>query len=328
MDKSPHFKPVLDRATMNASPAKIPGFDSKLTTVAGVRLHYWIGGAPDGMPVILWHGFLSTGYAWRYVAPELVKAGHSVLIPDMRGYGDSDKPAGNDGYDARALAEECRALARAIGFGRGKPVIHAAHDMGALPALIWSADHSDEVSALLYIEAPVMLGPVLRQVFSYTPQAMAQGSMWWWILPLAPGVPERLIVGSERAFLSWFYEGDHVVNHVAITPEAVNEYLRTFAGTTGVLGSMGIYRAAFTSIEQTEPLMSAKITVPVVALGGEKGLGGKVGDMVAMIAENVEAHTLAGCGHFMIEERPEFVIDQIVALSARVSGIQRTQLSA
>jgi pimeloyl-ACP methyl ester carboxylesterase len=299
-----------------------------MMTVAGVRLHYWIAGDPDGMPVVLWHGFLSTGYGWRDVAPALVKAGHSVLIPDMRGYGDSEKPAGNDGYDARALADECRTLAGAIGFGRGKKLIHAAHDMGALPALIWCADHSDEAAGLLYIEAPVMLGPVLRQVFSYTPQAMTQGSMWWWILPLAPGVPERLIVGNERAFLTWFYEGDHVVNHTAFSPDVIDEYLRTFAGKEGVLGSMGIYRAAFASIEQTEKLINAKIKIPVVALGGEKGLGGKVGEMVAMIAENVEAHTLAGCGHFMTEERPEFVIDRIVALSARVAGIQLKEMSA
>jgi len=304
---------------MTTSPATIPGFESRSTTIGGVRLHYRIGGDLTGTPVILWHGFLSTSYAWREVAPALAEAGMAVLIPDMRGYGDSDKPAGTDGYDARSLAEECRALAAAIGFGRGKPLIHAAHDMGALPALIWSADHAQEVAGLLYVEAPVMLGPVLRAVFSYTAESMAQGSMWWWILPLAPGVPERLIVGNERAFLTWFFEGDHVVNHAAFSPLVIDEYLRSFAGTEGVLGSMGVYRAAFASIEQTEALMAARITLPVVALGGEMGLGDKVGTMVSMIAENVEAHTLTGCGHFMTEERPQFVIDHIFKLSARAA---------
>jgi pimeloyl-ACP methyl ester carboxylesterase len=312
---------------MNVVAATIVGFVSKSATIAGIRLHYWTGGDPEGPPVILWHGFLSTAYAWREVAPALAKAGLSVLIPDMRGYGDSDKPSGNDGYDARSLAEEGRALIAAIGFGKGKPLIHAAHDMGALPALLWAADHPEEIAGLLYIEAPVMLGPVLRQVFSYTPQAMAQGSMWWWILPLAPGVPERLIVGNERAFLTWFYEGDHVVNHNAFTPEAIDEYLRTFAGKVGVLGSMGIYRAAFASIDQTEPLMKAKISVPVVALGGEKGLGARVGDMVAMVAENVEAHTLTGCGHFMTEERPEFVAEHIISLTARMADARAKELT-
>jgi pimeloyl-ACP methyl ester carboxylesterase len=76
----------------------------------------------------------------------------------MRGFGDSDKPDGTVGYDARALAEEGRALIAQLGFGKDKPLIHAAHDMGALPALIWCADHAQEVAALIYIEAPVMLG--------------------------------------------------------------------------------------------------------------------------------------------------------------------------
>jgi pimeloyl-ACP methyl ester carboxylesterase len=87
--------------------------------------------------------------------------------------------ARNDGYDARSLANECRALAAAIGFGNGRKLILAVHDMGALPALIWSADHPAEIAGLLYIEAPVMLGNVLRSVFAYTPEAMAQGSIWW-----------------------------------------------------------------------------------------------------------------------------------------------------
>ena len=78
--------------------------------------------------------------------------------------------------------------------------------MGAPPALIWAADHPEELAGLLYIEGPVMLSDVLQRILAYTPEAMARGSMWW-ILPLAPGVPERLVVGNERAFLTWFYEG-------------------------------------------------------------------------------------------------------------------------
>jgi hypothetical protein len=100
------------------------------------------------------------------------------------------------------------------------------------------------------MEVPVMLQDVLNKILAYTPDAMQKGSTWWWILPLAPGVPECLIVGKERAFLSWFYERA-TVKPDAIEPEAVDEYLRTFSGTEGVLGALGVYRAAFRTMEQT-----------------------------------------------------------------------------
>ncbi len=297
----------------------IPGFRSETVAVAGVRLHYWRGGDPNGKPVILWHGFLSTGYAWHKVAPALANAGLAVLIPDMRGFGDSDKPAGDKGYDNRALAEETRALVEQIGFGGGRPLIVAAHDMGAPPALIWAADHPEEIAGLLYIEAPVMLSEVLQKIIAYNPEAMAKGSMWWWILPLAPGVPERLIVGNERAFLTWFYEGA-TADPASIEPATVDEYLRTFSGREGVIGAMGVYRAAFTSIRQTEPLTRNKVRVPVVALGGSaNGLGAKVGEMVKLVAQHVEAHTFADSGHFLPEEQPDTVVKHILSMAAKAA---------
>jgi len=300
-------------------PALIPGFTSETSTVNGVRLHYWLGGNPQGQPILLWHGFLSTSYAWRKVAPALADAGLAVLVPDMRGYGDSDKPAGIDGYDARALAEEFRALVRQINFGSGRPIILAAHDMGGPPALLWAADHPDEVAGLLYIEAPVMLSEVLTKIIAYTPEAMKEGSMWWWILPLAPEVPERLVVGHEHAFLTWFYDR-HTARPGSIEPETVAEYLRTFSGHEGVLGAMGVYRAAFTSMEQTAPLADHKVNVPVVALGGEKGLDAKVGKMVKMVAQTVDDSVLPDCGHFVPEERPEEIVRLVQALQARVAN--------
>jgi pimeloyl-ACP methyl ester carboxylesterase len=251
--------------------------------------------------------------------PLLAEAGFSILVPDMRGYGDSDKPAGTKGYDARALSEEFRELVRQTGFGSERAIILAAHDMGAPPALLWAADHPEEVAGLLYIEAPVMLSAVLTKIIAYTPEAMKEGSMWWWILPFAPDVPERLVVGNERAFLTWFYDR-HTASRNAITAADVDETLRTFAGREGVLGGMGVYRAAFTSIQQTEPLTSHKVKVPVVALGGTEGLGDHVLAMVKMVAENVEGGLIADCGHFVPEERPEEIVRHVLAMTKKVNA--------
>ena len=298
-------------------PREIFNFRNEMAVIDGVRIHYWIGGNPDGIPVLLWHGFLGTAYTWHKVMPVLAAAAFSVLVPDMRGYGDSDKPGGNDGYDARSIAEEFRALVRQAEFGRSRPLILAAHDMGAHPALICAADHPTEVAGLLCMEVPTMLSKFLTKIIAYTLDAMKKGSMWWWILPFAPGVPERLIVGHERAFLTWFYDGATAIRE-SIDPDTVDEYLRTFSGEEGVLGALGVYRAAFETINQTEPLQKKKIKVPIIAFGGEKGLGAKVQEMVRAVAADVEGSVLPDCGHFIPEEAPGEVVRSIQALVERL----------
>jgi pimeloyl-ACP methyl ester carboxylesterase len=285
-------------------------FQSRTATVDGIELHYWIGGDQAGPPVLLWHGFLGTGFSWRKVMAPLASAGCAVLVPDMRGYGDSDKPRGDHGYDGRALAEEFRALVRAIGFGSGRPLTLVAHDMGAPAALLWAADHPEEVSGLIYIEEPVLRQEFLSALIVYTPKAAATGSMWWWLLPLAPNAPERLIVGHERSYLSWFY--DRVPSSHDGVGAAIDEYARTFAGIDGVLGALGVYRAAFTTIEQTEPLADHKVNVPIVAIGGELSRGDQVRQMLESVAEDVTGLVVPGCGHFVPEERPEQVIKQVL----------------
>src|SRR5579859_16825 len=139
----------------------IRGLSSQYATVGGSRLHYWIGGPEADVLVVLWHGFLGTGWAWREVAADLVGAGLGVLVVDLLGFGDSDKPSGTDGYDARAMSEQVRSLAALAAPGSTKCLL-VAHDMGAPPALLWAAGHPGEVHALTYIEAPVMTGDLLR----------------------------------------------------------------------------------------------------------------------------------------------------------------------
>jgi pimeloyl-ACP methyl ester carboxylesterase len=292
--------------------AAMPGFESAYATLNNVRLHYWVGGNPNGQPILLWHGFLGTSYTWHKMMPLLAEAGFAVLAPDMRGYGDSDKPAGKDGYDARALAEEFRSLVKHLNFGAGKPLVLVGYDMGGPPALLWAADHPDEVRALLYIDVPVMLSEILTKVIAYTPEAMTKGSLWWWILPLAPEVPERLIVGKERDFLNWFYDNKSAIQG-AVSSASVDEFLRTFSGREGVLGSMGVYRAAFTTMEQTAALKTAKVQVPVIAIGGSNSRGDQIREMISLVAANVSGVVIPNCGHFVPEEHPQELFEQIEA---------------
>ncbi|MBV8847671.1 MAG: alpha/beta fold hydrolase, partial [Bryobacterales bacterium] len=151
---------------------EIPGFQKKLGQVAGVDISYWIGGRPEGHPVLLWHGFLGTSFSWHKVMPLLAEAGCYVLAPDMRGFGDSAKPEGTEGYDGNSLANEFRSLVGQINFGSGRPLTIAAHDMGAPPALLWAARYPPELARLFYIEAPVMLEEILSRIIVYTPEAM------------------------------------------------------------------------------------------------------------------------------------------------------------
>jgi pimeloyl-ACP methyl ester carboxylesterase len=136
--------------------------------------------------------------------------------------------------------------------------------------------------------------------------------MWWWLMNLAPGAAEALIVGNERSYLSWFY-GRAPGTRAAIG-DALEEYLRTFAGAEGVLGALGVYRAAFTTVEQTESLARRRITTPVTAIGGEFSRGAELMEsMVTRVAERVTAVCAAGAGHLVPEERPDVIVDAILA---------------
>jgi len=293
-----------------AATLSIEGCTSAFADIDGTRIHYWIGGDPEGPPILLWHGFLGTSFTWHRVMPMLVRAGYAVLAPDMRGYGDSAKPSGTDGYDARALAEEFRALIACLGFGSGKPLSIVGYDMGGPPALIWAADHPSEVDALLYIDVPVMIPAVMTKLIVYSREAMPTGSLWWWVLPLAPEVPERLIVGREREFLTWFYENKSAVKG-AVSEASVQEFLRSFSGSEGVLGALGLYRAAFTTMDQTEALETRKVEVPIFALGGDHSRGDQVRQWLTHVASNITGVVIPNCGHFVPEEQPEILVEHI-----------------
>jgi pimeloyl-ACP methyl ester carboxylesterase len=199
---------------------------------------------------------------------------------------------------------------RHLGFGMGKPLVLVGYDMGGPPALLWAGDHPEEVRALLYIDVPVMLPEVMTSVIAYTPEAMSNGSLWWWILPLAPEVPQRLIVGNERQFLTWFYDNKSAVKG-AVAEASIHEFLRTLNGRAGVLGPLGVYRAAFTTMDQTASLATRKVEVPVYAVGGDHSRGDQIQQMLGAVASNITGVVIKDCGHFIPEEQPDQLIEHI-----------------
>jgi pimeloyl-ACP methyl ester carboxylesterase len=278
-------------------------FSHQTIKANGVNLHYVIGG--QGTPILLWHGFLETWYCWRKIMPKLAEQ-YTVIAPDMRGYGDSDKPS--SGYDARSLSEDFHQLIGQLGFEK----VHlVAHDMGAPPALIYANDYPDEVLSLSYLEEPVLLNSHLEQLFKFSSAIAQNGGLWWWTFFLAPDLPETLIAGHEREFLTYFYK-TYCFNSSSIEPEAIDEYLRTFATPDGIRGALGVYRAISESIQQTELLAENPIQTPVLALGGEKVSGATVKTMVQSVATDVRGGSVDRCGHFIPDERPDELIEQLL----------------
>ena len=299
---------------MNPSPHLTPaGFTHHSASANGVRLHYVRGG--QGPVMLLWHGFLETWYCWRKIIPQLAER-YTVIAPDMRGYGDSDKPAA--GYDARTLAEDFRALVQQLELP-GKVTL-VAHDMGAPPALVYAGQYPDEVRALVYLDEPVLMAKNVQQLIAFTPEATKNGGLWWWAFALATDMPERLVVGKEREFLTWSYQTYTHDRGASIEEAAVAEYLRTFNGVEGVRGAFGVYREVFASVEQTEKYagLLRKISVPVLGLGGALSMGEQVQQMLDGVARHVRGGAVPDCGHFIADEQPEYLRQQLDAFLADV----------
>jgi pimeloyl-ACP methyl ester carboxylesterase len=173
-------------------------FSHHTASVNGIQLHYVIGGHGD--PVVLLHGWPETWYAWHKVMPALAK-NHTVIVPDLRGLGDSSKPP--TGYDGKTVAEDIHQLVTQLGF---KSIFLVGHDIGVFVAYPYAAAHPTEVKGLAVWEAP--------DPGFFVP---GRSPLWWVLFHQIPDVPEALVQGKEMTYLSWFYQ------HLAYDPAAITQ---------------------------------------------------------------------------------------------------------
>ncbi|KAB8194630.1 alpha/beta fold hydrolase [Nonomuraea phyllanthi] len=288
----------------------IAGFDYRRVPVAeGVSLNVAVAGS--GSPIVLLHGFPQTHLMWRHVAADLA-ADHTVICPDLRGYGASDKPAetGPAVYAKRTMAADVVALAGALGHER---FALAGHDRGALVAFRAGLDHPAAVTHLACLD-------VLPTVDMWEVMRGREAAVGFHLYLMAqpPGLPERMIAASADAFFGHFL--DAWAGDAGAVPAAVRTaYLD--ACRQAVPSIVADYRASAgidVEHDQADRAAGTRLRMPVTVLQQDWGaaLGYDAAELWRAWAPGLR-HATVSCGHFMAEEAPEQVVRALRELLAR-----------
>jgi pimeloyl-ACP methyl ester carboxylesterase len=275
-------------------------FSHHTATVNGIQLHYVMGG--EGDPVVLLHGYPQSWYEWRHVMPALAH-NYTVIAPDLRGFGDSSRPV--TGYDGNTTAEDIYQLVSQLGFSN---ILLVAHDVGSQTAYSYAAAHPSNVSKLVLMDFPFP---------GFLPPEFGENGPWWFAFHQTPDIPEILVQGHEREYISWFLKR-LAYNPSAITEEDIDVFASHAKGPGGMRGQFEHFRAFPMDAEQNKESAKNKITMPVLVLGGDiyPALGGDYPGNFALsstqaLASNVTGITVPLSGHWIPEEQPEFVIEQL-----------------
>jgi pimeloyl-ACP methyl ester carboxylesterase len=291
-------------------PLTIPGFTYEDVPVdADVTLHVAVGGS--GSPIVLLHGFPQTHLMWRHVAADLA-ADHTVIVPDLRGYGGSAKPAehGADTYAKRTMARDVRALANRLGHER---FALAGHDRGALVAFRAGLDHPDAVTHLGILDVLPTL-----DMWEVLHGADAAVAFHLYLMAQPPGLPERMIAAEADAFFGYFL--DAWTKDPDAIPAAVRaEYLA--ASAAAVPSIVADYRASAgidAEHDRADRDAGRRLAMPVTVIQQDWGaaLGFDAEALWAAWAEDLDHRTTAA-GHFMAEEAPSDIADALRSLMAR-----------
>ena len=275
-------------------------FEHQTVPVAeGVSLHAAVAGS--GSPIVLLHGFPQTHLMWRHVARDLADE-HTVICPDLRGYGASSKPA--DGYSKRVMAADIVALADALGFPR---FALAGHDRGALVAFRAGLDHPDVITHLACLDVLPTL-----DMWDVLHGANAAVAFHLYLMAQPPGLPEAMIAASADAFFGHFLDA-WTVDRASIPPDVRSEYLA--ACRAAVPSIVADYRASAgvdLDHDRADRATGNRLTMPVTVL--QQNWGAALGFDAAALwrawAPDLR-HVTVDHGHFMAEEAPADVAKEI-----------------
>jgi haloacetate dehalogenase len=286
-----------------ASPLELPGFDYRRVDVDGVAIRCAVAGT--GPPLLFLHGYPQNHLTWRHVAPGFAQD-HTVVLADLRGYGDSAKPAPDaDGhvYSKRAMAHDQVELMRQLGFAEFQLV---SHDRGARVAHRLVLDYPGTVTRFVIVD----IVPT-RHVLHHVTRELAAANYLWFFLAAGNGIPEHMIA-ADPGYWVGALTGQLLGEGASIEPTVMEDYVRCFRDPGTVTASCADYRAA-AGVDLTDDDESfesgQKIECPVLVLWGTQGTVGRGCEPLAIwqqYAPDVRGQSLP-TGHFVPEEAPDLV---------------------
>ncbi len=268
-------------------------FKTQEIAVDGVTLHVRVGG--KGPAVVLIHGFGDTGDMWAPLAADLARD-HTVVVPDLRGMGLSSIPA--NGYDKKTQAGDIRGVLSKLGLDHA---VIVGHDIGTMVAYAYAARYPQQTERLVVMDAPVP---------GIAPWEQIVRSPMLWHFDFGGPDAERLVAGRERIYLDRFW------NEFAGDPKKIDEATRQhYAKLYARPGAMHAAFAQFHAIRQDEidnkPGNTQHLTMPVLAIGGEKSFGANEAIVMRNAADNVTELVVPGAGHWLMEEAPGAIIKAV-----------------
>jgi haloacetate dehalogenase len=284
-----------------------PDFEPRVFEVNGIQIAGHIGGS--GSPLLLLHGHPQTHAIWHKLAPALMKS-HTLVMTDLRGYGDSSKPQGDvdhSNYSKRVVAQDQVEVMNQLGFDRFDVL---AHDRGARVAHRLAMDHTDAVKKLIMLD----IAPTLS-MYEKTTEAFAKAYWHWFFLIQPSPLPERLIEADPAGYIRDVM-GRRFAGLKPFDPLALAEYMRCVALPGAAHGMCEDYRAAagIDLIHDREDIAAGKkLEMPTMVLWGADGVVNKCFKPLEewqAICRNVIGETLP-CGHYLPEEAPDMLLEKV-----------------
>ncbi len=272
--------------------------------VNGIRMHYVTAG--QGEPLLLLHGTPKTNFYWAKLFPLLTEH-FTVVAPDLRGFGYTDKPPAEEGYDSLTNAKDVAELMTFL----GHETFHLhGEDRGAEFAYALAATERARVKTLSFCEM-LLSGEGLEEWSNFTPDNISaqyrQQGVWVWHIPFfwIPHLPEMLITGKEREFWEFWIKAE-TWNPNAISDEAIDEWIARLAAPGGLRGCLETYRAGLKNARINKELKKTKLTLPIMTVGAPEFFGPLVEDQMRKVSTGVErAEVFEECGHSLSWEAEE-----------------------